>query len=144
MISRKTRYAIMALLRLAKEYGNGPMLIAEIAKIEGVPQKFLEAILNDCKKMGVVQSKMGKAGGYFLIKAPAQIDLATIYNHFEGPISMLACAEGKYYEPCEFGREEAKCGICKTFKKINQQNYDSLKNTTLQTLIDADDTGYYK
>ena len=49
----------MALLRLAKEYGNGPMLIAEIAKLEGVPQKFLEAILNDCKKMGVVQSKMG-------------------------------------------------------------------------------------
>ena len=134
----------MALLRLAKEHGNGPIQIAEIAKIETIPQKFLEAILNDCKKMGVVQSKMGKAGGYFLIKPPAEIDLAAIYNHFEGPISMLACAEGKYYEPCEFGRDEAKCGICKTFKRINKQTYDSLKSTTLKSLIDEDETGYYK
>lgn len=134
----------MALLRLAKEYGKGPIQIADIARSETIPQKFLESILNDCKKMGVVQSKMGKAGGYFLIKSPSEIDLATLYNHFEGPISMLACAEGKYYEPCEFGRDEAKCAICKTFKRINQHTYDSLKTTTLQSLIDEDETGFYK
>lgn len=134
----------MALLRLAKEYGKGPTQIADIAKGEAIPQKFLEAILNDCKKMGIVQSKMGKAGGYFLIKSPSEVDVASIYNHFEGPISMLACVEGKYYQPCEFGRDEAKCGICKTFGRINQHCYESLKDTSLQSLIDEDETGYYK
>ena len=134
----------MALLRLASEYGKGPIQIADIAKSEKIPQKFLEAILNDCKKMGVVQSKMGKAGGYFLIKPPAEIDLATLYNHFEGPISMLSCVSDKYYEPCEFGRSEEKCGICKAFKRINDKTYDILRSTTLQSLMEEDETGYYK
>ncbi|SDB81713.1 transcriptional regulator, BadM/Rrf2 family [Williamwhitmania taraxaci] len=134
----------MALLRLAKEYGKGPIQIAEIAKGESIPQKFLESILNDCKKMGVVQSKMGKAGGYFLIKPPVDIDLATIYNHFEGPAAMLSCVSDKYYEPCEFGRNEEHCGICKTFKKIDAQTSAILKSTNLQSIIDEDQTGYYK
>ncbi len=134
----------MALLRLAKEHGKGPVQIADIAKSEMVPLKFLEAILNDCKKMGVVQSKMGKGGGYFLIKAPSEINLAMLYNHFEGPISLLACVDGKYYEPCEFGRDEAKCGICKTFQQVSEQTNKIFESTNLQTLIDKDSTGFYK
>ena len=78
----------MALLRLSKEWGKGPIQISDIAQNQNIPQKFLETILNDCKKLGIVQSKMGKAGGYFLIKSPSEIDLASVYNQFEGPISM--------------------------------------------------------
>lgn len=144
MISRKTRYSLMALLRLAKEYGKGPVQISDIAKGEGIPQKFLETILNDCKKLGVVQSKMGKSGGYYLIKAPSEIDVASIYNHFEGPISMLACASEKHYQQCDFCRNEEKCGIRKTFKRVRDLSYDILKTTTLQTLIDEDENDAYR
>jgi Rrf2 family protein len=134
----------MALLRLAKEYGKGPVQISDIAQGQGIPQKFLESILNDCKKLGVVQSKMGKPGGYYLIKPPAEIDIASIYNHFEGPISMLSCASEKHYQSCEFCRDEEKCGIRKTFKRVRDLSYEILKNTTLQSLIDDDETTAYK
>jgi len=62
ILSKKTRYAIVALTRLAREYGNRPMQIREIAVEEKIPQSFLENILLDLKKIGVLGSNLGKAG----------------------------------------------------------------------------------
>jgi hypothetical protein len=70
MLSKKAKYALQALLQLAKEYDQGPTLISELARREGIPKKFLELILLDLKRHGILQSKKGKGGGYFLGKKP--------------------------------------------------------------------------
>lgn len=135
MLSKKTRYALLALTKLAREYGNGTMLIKEIAQSENIPQRFLEGILLDLKNVGILGSKLGKSGGYYLRKSPADINMAEIIRHFDGPIALVPCASENYYETCEHCNDEEKCTIRKVFKDIREQTYTKLKNTTLAHLI---------
>ena len=83
MLSKKTQYSILALVRLAREYEKGPVLISSISESERIPQKFLEAILLELKKTGYVNSKKGKGGGYYLIKNPNEVNLADLHRLFE-------------------------------------------------------------
>jgi Rrf2 family protein len=134
ILSKKTRYAIVALTRLAREYGGGPIQIKEIAESEKIPQSFLENILLDLRKMGILGSKLGKSGGYFLLKKPEEVSLAEIVRHFEGTIALMYCVSEKAYQPCEFCKDESSCGIRKVFKEIRDTSYDILNRTTLETL----------
>lgn len=135
ILSKKTRYAMLALTRLAKEYGNGAILISEIAKSENLPQRFLENILQELKKLGIVSSRQGKSGGYYLIHDPSEVKLVTVIRHFEGTIAMMYCISEKSYQPCEFCKDEDTCQIRKVFKKIRDNTYDILEQTSLQSLI---------
>jgi Rrf2 family protein len=136
ILSKKTRYAMLALTKLAKEYGNGAILISEIAKSENLPQRFLENILQELKKLGIVGSRLGKSGGYYLIRDPKEIKLVTVVRHFEGTIAMLYCISEKSYQPCEFCKNEESCHIRKVFKKIRDNTYDILEQTSLFSLIE--------
>lgn len=135
MLSKKTRYAMMALTKLASEYGKGPILINDIAKSEKIPQRFLENILLELKKLGYLGSKLGKKGGYYLLKKPEEINLAEIIRYFEGTIALIYCVSEKSYQPCEFCRNEADCKIRHIFKEIRDYSYDLLKRSTLKDLI---------
>jgi Rrf2 family protein len=135
ILSKKTRYAMLALTRLAKEYGNGAILISDIAKSENIPQRFLENILQELKKLGIVGSKQGKSGGYYLIHDPQEVKLVTVIRHFEGTIAMMYCISEKAYQPCEFCKDEEACQIRKVFKKIRDNTYDILEQTSLYSLI---------
>ena len=134
ILSKKTRYAIVALTRLAREYGNGPMLIRDIAEEEKIPQSFLENILLELKKLGILGSNLGKAGGYFLLKNPEEVTLADIVRHFEGTIALKYCVSEKAYRPCEFCKDEATCQIRRVFKEIRDTTFDILTKTTLKEL----------
>jgi Rrf2 family protein len=135
ILSKKTRYAIVALTRLAREYGKGPMQIREIAREEKIPQGFLENILLDLRKLGILGSKLGKSGGYFLLKKPEDVNLAEIVRHFEGTIALMYCVSEKAYQPCEFCKDEAKCQIRKVFKEVRDTSFEILRRTTLEILI---------
>ena len=135
ILSKKTRYAMLALTRLAKEYGKGAILISEIARSESIPQRFLENILQEMKKLGIVGSRLGKSGGYYLLRDPREIKLVTVIRHFEGTIAMMYCISEKAYQPCEFCKDEESCQIRKVFKKIRDNTYDILENTSLFSLI---------
>ena len=137
ILSKKTRYAIVALTRLAKEYGKGPVQIRDIAEEERIPQSFLENILLELRKLGILGSKLGKAGGYYLLKDPSQVTLAEVVRHFEGTIALMYCVSEKAYQPCEFCRDEATCGIRKVFKEVRDTTFEILKKTTLQSLTDS-------
>ena len=126
ILSKKTRYAIVALTRLAREYGRGPIQIKEIAESEKIPQSFLENILLELRKMGILGSKLGKSGGYFLLKKPEEVNLAEIVRHFEGTIALMYCVSEKAYQPCEFCKDESNCEIRKVFKEIRDTTYDIL------------------
>ncbi|MCX6224831.1 MAG: Rrf2 family transcriptional regulator [Bacteroidia bacterium] len=135
MLAMKTRYAMVALAHLAKEYGNGPILSSRIATQEKIPQRFLEVILLDLKKMGVLGSKPGKDGGFYLIKKPDEVTLYDIVRYFEGAIAMLYCVSEKQYQPCEFCKDEANCKIRKVFLTIRDKTNEVLGQTTLLELI---------
>ncbi|MBE0662809.1 MAG: Rrf2 family transcriptional regulator [Bacteroidales bacterium] len=135
MLTQKTRYAIFALVKLARDYDKGPIQINQIAESEKIPKRFLEAILLELKNNGYLDSKLGKNGGYFLNKKPEQINLLEIVRLFEGAIALLPCISEKYYQPCSQCKVEETCSIRHTFKDIREYTYNKLAATTLASLI---------
>lgn len=134
LLSKKTRYAMMALVKLAREYGKGAILISEIAKSENIPQRFLENILLELKNLGFLGSKLGKSGGYYLIRNPEEITLSDIVRHFEGTIAMLSCVSEKSYQPCEFCKNEDSCKIRQTFKEVRDSTFEIFNRTSIKDL----------
>lgn len=135
MLTKKTRYALLAMRRLAKEYGKGTLMINEIAENESIPKRFLESILLELKNNGFLSSKLGKKGGYYLIKQPEKVSLLEIVALFEGAIALIPCTSTKYYEPCESCKNEKKCTIRIVFQDIRDYTYNTLKAKTLADLI---------
>jgi Rrf2 family protein len=135
MLSKKTRYAMVALVYLAKDESQRAVMSTEISASEKIPQRYLENILLELKKMGVLGSKLGKSGGYYLIKRPEDVTLSEIIRHFEGAIALLYCVSEKQYQPCEFCKDELTCKIRGVFKEIRDTTFGILEKTTLQDLI---------
>jgi Rrf2 family protein len=131
MLSKKTRYALMALTKLSREYGKGAILISDIAKAEKIPQRFLENILLELKNLGFLGSKLGKNGGYFLLKSPEDISLADIIRYFEGTIALVYCVSEKAYQPCEFCKNEDSCKLKSVFKTIRDNTFNILQETSI-------------
>ena len=100
MLSAKAQYAIHALTYLGEHYQQGYIPINQIAEKRKIPAKFLEAILLELRKAGILGSKAGKNGGYYLLKAPKEIPMVTILRLMDGPIALLPCVSKKFYEPC--------------------------------------------
>jgi len=131
MLSKKTRYALMALTKLSREYGKGAILISDIAKEEKIPQRFLENILLELKNLGLLGSKLGKNGGYFLLKNPEDISLADVIRYFEGTIALVYCVSEKAYQPCEFCKNEETCKLKLVFKTIRDNTFNVLQETSI-------------
>lgn len=140
MLSKKTRYAIKALTKLAKEFQKGPILISDISKTERIPQKFLEAILLELKNAGILNSKKGKGGGYYLIKKPEEVDLANIIRLFDGAIALLPCVSIKYYERCDECVDETLCGFRDIIREVRDNTLKILKESTLQDIIQREES----
>jgi Rrf2 family protein len=145
MLTKKAQYALYALRYLSMKYKKSqqPVLIKEIVEAEKLPQKFLEAILVDLKKAGIVNSKKGKNGGYYLIKKPEQINFADIIRIFDGAIALLPCATYKYYEKCTKCDNEEDCGLRNVVKDIRDKTVSVLKQYTMQDVIERDKTLRY-
>jgi len=135
MISKKTKYALNALVYLAKNNDGGPILISRIAENERIPQKFLEAILLDLKRAGILGSKKGRGGGYYLLKSPDKVSVADVMRLFDGAIALLPCVTYRYYEKCEECKDESTCGIRDAFLELRNVSVKMLKGNTLSDLI---------
>ena len=133
MLSQKTRYALKALLLLAEseKKDKGPVLISELAKRGKMPQKFLEAILLELKNNGILQSKKGKGGGYFLGKSQEEIKFGNVIRILEGPLALLPCVSQTAHRKCDECHDEATCGIRILFKEVRDATADILDNTSL-------------
>jgi Rrf2 family protein len=135
MLSKKAQYSILALVKLAKEYNNGPVLISRISDSERIPKKFLELILFDLKQAGILGSKKGKGGGYYLIRKPDEITLADIIRHVDGAIALIPCVTYKYYQPCQHCKDEMTCGIRSIIKDVRDETVNILKKISLSDII---------
>lgn len=138
MLSKKTKYAIHALTCLSRKDPSQPTLIVDIANEANVPRKFLETILLDLKKNGVLGSKMGKGGGYFIRRKPSEIQLSTIIRLFNGPIALLPCASKNYYEICDECPDENACGLRFVMEEVRDETLNILENKTIQDIIDRE------
>lgn len=139
MLSKKSKYAINALVYLAKQPEKSPVLISEVAQSENIPQKFLEAILLDLKNAGILNSKKGKGGGYYLIKPADQVNIADVMRLFDGAIAYLPCVSYKYYERCEECKDEEVCGIRDLFSEVRAVTVKLLKENSLADIIRRED-----
>ena len=98
MISNKCYYGLCAMLVLSKREGTGPATISDIAEYQGIPVRFLEAILRQLKHGGFTESQRGKAGGYFLARPASTIKVGEVIRTLEGPLVALAPVSGKTAE----------------------------------------------
>jgi len=135
MLSKKTKYGLKALVYIAKKNDPKPVQIAEIAKNENISVKFLESILLSLKKTGFLDSKLGKGGGYYLLKRPSEIPMSSIIRFLEGPIALLPCASLNFYEKCKDCPDEEYCNIHKFVAKVRDKTLEVFKNNTLKDLI---------
>lgn len=137
MLSKKTRYAMLAMAALARSYQRELLSIRTIAESERVPPRVLEGILLRLKNNGMLISSRGKSGGYTLAKRPEDISLLDIVLLFEDSVSMLACVcVDDDYRPCDFCKDEKSCPIRSTFSAIYSQTAEILRRTTLADLAD--------
>lgn len=132
MLSKKTKYGLKALSYLAKQDKNVPVLISDISESENISKKFLESILLTLKKSGILASKKGKGGGYYLLKSPNEIKISSLIRLLEGPIAMLPCVSLNYYEKCDDCTSEEKCSLNILMAEVRDSTLKILENKTLE------------
>lgn len=133
MISNKARYAFRALMAIASSPVGEAVTSAEIAKRYTIPHKFLEQILLDLRKAGMLDSKRGKNGGYVMLRPADTISFGEVLRLFEGPLAPLPCLSRQSYRRCEDCVNEAQCEIRREFGRA----YDASR-TVLDTRTIAD------
>ncbi|MBX3491656.1 MAG: Rrf2 family transcriptional regulator [Parvibaculum sp.] len=131
MISQKAKYAFKALFRLAEQHNGTSLQIEEIASDAGVPRKFLEHILLDLKRKGIVESRRGRAGGYVLVTRPDELTIGAVLRAVDGPIAPLPCISRTAYRRCEDCRDEKTCVVRRLFADTYTATLLLMDGTTL-------------
>lgn len=134
MLTSKAKYALRAMIDLAAQGGEGPrrpLFIGDIAERQHIPRRFLENILLELRKHGLVVSHRGKAGGYALARAPDLITFADVIRAIDGPLALTPCASRTAYQRCEDCKDEAICSLRKTLVKVRDASAAILEATTL-------------
>jgi len=134
MLSKRAKYAIKALLALAEHGRDEPMRIADLAREEHIPAKFLELILLVLKHQGILQSRKGKGGGYLLARDPKDVYLGQIVRMFDGPLAPVPCASQTAYVACADCPNEAVCGVHIAMKAVRDATARVLDGTSLASL----------
>lgn len=130
-MSKRTKYGLKALLTLAARAGHGPVLVAELAESEDLPRKFLEAILLDLNRHGLVQSKKGKGGGYYLRRPPSEITFGDAVRALEGPLALVPCVSQTAYQRCADCPDESSCGVRLAMGEVRDATARILDGMTL-------------
>ncbi|MFD1795654.1 Rrf2 family transcriptional regulator [Paracoccus aurantiacus] len=139
MLTQKMKYALKALIVLADEYDDQakPLQIEEIARRAGAPRRFLEHILLDLRKEGVLVSVRGRSGGYRMAREPATVPLEALLRRIDGPLAPLPCLSRTAYQKCEDCRDEAECRLRRVFAEVFWSYLLLLESLTLADLVGA-------
>ncbi|MDU0458499.1 MAG: Rrf2 family transcriptional regulator [Geobacteraceae bacterium] len=136
MISKKTKYALKALMYLAGQSPDEPVLISELAREERIPRKFLEAILLTLKNSGILHSKVGKGGGYSLAREPRNITIGSIVKVLEGGYAPVQCLNESAAAGCEECGDPTSCGVRLVMSDVMQALTTVLETSTLADMIE--------
>jgi len=130
-LSKRTQYCLRACYALTRKYGQGPVLIDQLAEDESIPKSFLEQILFSLKGHGLVLSKKGKGGGYYLAKPPEEITIASVIRMIEGPLAPLPCASETQFRKCDECPDVETCGTRIVMREVRDAVADILESRTL-------------
>jgi Rrf2 family protein len=111
------------------------VLISDIANREALPRKFLELILLELRNHGILGSKKGKGGGYFLARRPELVHLGEVLRVLEGPLAPLPCVSKTAYVRCAECRDERTCGIRMIMKDVRDATARILDQTSLADVL---------
>ena len=131
MLAQKTRYALRSLLFLAEEQDGATVQLGRIAETQRVPPKYLELIMLDLKRAGLVRSRRGPRGGYLLARPPEEISFGDVVRVMEGPIALVSCASENFYAPCGDCHDEASCAIRRAFGIVRDRTTQFLDGISL-------------
>ncbi|HVN16735.1 MAG TPA: Rrf2 family transcriptional regulator [Anaerolineales bacterium] len=137
-LSKRGEYGLRAMIILAEAQKKNPLgmvQIKEISQQDQIPAKFLEQILLALKNAGLLHSKMGVGGGYYLSKQPDQISLGQIVRVLDGPLAPVNCVSQMAYEPCGCP-DENTCGLRMVMGDVRNAISEILDGTTLAMVTD--------
>jgi Rrf2 family protein len=135
MLSQKCKYALQALLVLARENSEELLLVSDIAERENLPKKFLEAILLELNRNGLVRSRRGRGGGYALAKPADLITFGQVVRIMDGPLAPLSCVSVNYYRRCDDCKDEQSCEIRRVMRRVRDAIAAELDGTSLSQAL---------
>lgn len=131
MLSQKTRYALKALLELSGLPPGATLSSAAIAARRNIPVKYLEAILVELKRDGLVRGQRGRRGGYQLARSAEVISFGAVVRLMEGPLALLPCVSQTQYRPCEDCTDDRTCELKKKFRAVRDSTAAILDDWSL-------------
>ena len=141
-LSKRGEYGLRAMIDLSTNLNanggssNGKVVqIKEIAERQHIPAKFLEQILLNLKNAGLLNSKMGVGGGYYMARSPEEISLGQIIRVLDGPLAPVRCVSHMAYEPCGCPDEE-HCGLRLVMLDIRNAIAEILDGTSLADVME--------
>jgi Rrf2 family protein len=141
MLTRKGKYGLKALVHLAGLPPAQLAFVSDIAEANNVPKKFLDGILGDLRKAGLVRSKTGKGGGYMLARPAQDIRIGQVIRILDGPLAPLACASQTAYQRCGDCENEKKCTVRLMMLEVRNAIATILDNRTLAEMRTLSQTG---
>ena len=134
-LSQKCQYAVRAVLELSKRHGRGPVSAAEIAASQAVPQRFLEIILNELKPTGILGSRRGAQGGFYLTVPPADLTVGQVIRLVDGPLDPVRCADDQSVDCCPL---IGHCALTELWKQAREAVEGVYDNVTFLHLIEKE------
>ena len=131
MLSQKARYALRALLHIVEHGTARTIQVGEMAEMQNIPRKYLEFIMVDLKKAGLVTSRRGPGGGYALARPATEICFSEVIRAIDGPIALVPCASENFYARCDDCHDEATCAIRRVLMKVRNSAVEILEKTSL-------------
>jgi Rrf2 family protein len=132
MLSQKARYALRALVELARAEGS-QLTSGELSQRADAPRKFLEAILLELARNHLVISRRGKFGGYTLAREPAAITFAEVIRVIDGPLALAPCVSPRLgYRKCDDCPDDPTlCSLREALRRARDATADVLEGYTL-------------
>lgn len=132
-VSTRGEYGVRAMVTLAKNHGQGPMSIAAMSKLSGVPMPYLEQLIGPLRRAGLVESKRGAHGGYRLTRDPSQVVVGEVYRVMEGPVAPMECvSEDESEQTCPL---IDGCETRPVWLRMRDAIVETIDSVTLQDLI---------
>jgi Rrf2 family protein len=141
MLTKKAKYGLKAMVYLAGVEPGQTALVNDIATLNLIPKKFLDAILGELRNAGFVHSKKGKGGGYMLARAPAEICVGDIVRVLDGPLAPIQCASKRLYRRCDDCIDETHCAVRLVMLEARDAIARVLDNTSLEKMHELTEQG---
>ncbi|MDH6264822.1 Rrf2 family protein [Rhizobium sp. SG_E_25_P2] len=142
MLTKKGKYGLKAMIALASLPEGEMAFAAEIALAERIPKKFLDTILLELRRSGLVKSRKGRAGGYALARRAEDISIGACMRVLDGPLAPISCASRTAFAPCHDCNDVTECLVRRAMTEVRDAISDILDAQTLADLAKTEQNGF--